>query len=279
MDNTTLAFGYNSTEDSLVIVMLLDEPVVIGWIFNDYFFNMAKSNHPSWKNDTVFISSEMPYRAALVSFEFVWDKNSEFFIATEPQTYDPSWEAVNKADSLLLKGDLRGAINNYYQVMYPHAYMNEGEVGISLLKCAHEKALKFFNEQKYDSAVAYMDMALDFYPNSNYVSFNDKTAFDTQMSDSATWQQPWTMDHATLWLGDYGLFLYKAKKYAASIEFNSYLNMILPEMAGPFLQLGDSYYDSGKKAEAKTAYKKYSDLKKAQKKEKDIPKRIKERMK
>jgi tetratricopeptide (TPR) repeat protein len=234
-------------------------------------------NDLEWKNDSVFISSEMPYRATQNSFQFVFDREVEGFFATDVETYDPSWEAVEKADSMLAAGNLRGAINSYYNVFYPHAYINEGEVGMKLMELAHKKALAFFKENNADSAVGYMNIALDYYPNSNYISFKTKEEYDELMSDEAGWQRAWTEDQIKLWLGDHGLFLYKAKKYSESIELNAMLNMILPELAGPYLQLGDSYYDSGKKTEAKKAYLKYSELKKAQKKEKDIPKRVKER--
>jgi hypothetical protein len=280
MNGKTVAFGFNTAEDSLVMVVL-DETkhaLVIGYVANEWF-NSAKMYEPEWKNDTVFIGSEMPYRATQNTFEFVWNRKAQGFFATEGHSYDPSWEAVAKADSMLKAENIRGAINWYYQVMYPQTYMNEGETGINLMSLGHKKAIEFYKAKEYDSAVLYMDIAFDFYPNSNYISFESKAAFDELMNDEAGWHQTWNMDKLKLWLGDYGLFLYNAKKYKESIEFNSYLNMILPDMAGPCLQLGDSYYDSGDKINAKAAYKKYTELKKKQGKEKDIPKRVKERSK
>lgn len=280
MEGKTVAFGYNAMGDSLIMAVLGDtkEALVIGFTSNEWF-NYAKMNEPQWNNDTVYIGSEMPYRATQNTFEFIWNSEVQGFFATEGDSYDPSWEAVEKADSMLKAENLRGAINWYYQVMYPQSYMNEGETGINLMNLGHKKALEFFKSEKYDSAVVYMDIAFDFYPNSNYISFESKAAFDELITDEMGWHQSWTMDQIKLWLGDYGLFLYKAKKYKESVEFNLYLNMILPELAGPFLQLGDSYFDSGDKNNAKAAYKKYTDLKKKQGKEKDIPKRVKERSK
>lgn len=281
LEKGLLAFGYNTDGDTIIIAVLGDkkETEVIGYSQNEYIFNYAKMNDPEWRNDSVFISSEMPYRATQVFFGFVWDEEKKGFFVTETETIDPSWDAVARADSALIAGDLLKAIDNYYQVMYPHAYINEGEVGIKLMHCAHEKALEYFKGSKYDSAVIYMELALDYYPNSNYNSFKDADDFKTFMQDSSTWQIVWNLDQCKLWLGDYGLFLYKAGQLERSIDLNSYLNMILPDVAGPYLQLGDSYYDSGKKTEAKTTYKKYIELKKSQKKENEIPKRVKERSK
>lgn len=278
-ENQTIAFGYNLMEDTLVIAILQDkEALVIGHMLNDYIFNATKMNTPEWRNDTVFVSSEMPYRATTWNLEFVWNPKAEGFFASEPQLFDPSAEALNKADSAFTTGNIRLALNWYQSVFYPQTYMNEPEVGRDVTKKCHEIALKFFKENQFDSATLYMEMAFSYYPNLYYTGFKSNADMKLQIEESP-YQIIWTEDQIKLWLGDYGLFLYKAKKYKESIEHNSYMNLIFPEVAGPYLQLGDSYFDSGKKAEAKKAYTKYSSLKKAQKKEKDIPKRVKERMK
>jgi hypothetical protein len=277
--NQTIAFGYNLMEDTLVIAILDEkEALVVGHMLNDYIFNATKMNTPEWRNDTIFVSSEMPYRATTYKLEFVWDSKAEGFFSTEPEIYDPSSIALDKADSSLAAGNIHLALNWYQSVFYPQTYMNEAEVGKEITIKCHEKALQFFKANQHDSAVVYMEMAFSYYPNMYYTDFKSNSDMKLQIEESP-YQIIWTEDQIKLWLGDYGLFLYKAKKYKESIEHNSYLNLIFPDVAGPYLQLGDSYYDSGKKTEAKKAYTKYSSLKKAQKKEKDIPKRVKERMK
>jgi tetratricopeptide (TPR) repeat protein len=220
----------------------------------------------------------MPYRASMWTIEFKWDEKVEGFFAKEPELYDPSALALDKADSAMAAGNIHVALFWYQNVFYPQSYMNEAEVGRDITKKCHEKALVFFKANQNDSAVHYMEMAFSYYPNMYYTDFKSNEDMKSQMEESP-YQIIWTEDQMKLWMGDYGLFLYKAKKYQESITHNSYLNLIFPEMAGPYLQLGDSYFDSGKKSEAKNAYKKYSELKKAQKKEKDIPKRVKERSK
>lgn len=275
----TIAFGYNTTEDTLVIAILQDkEALVIGYMLNDYIFNATKMNDPEWRNDTVFVSSEMPYRATTWNLQFVWNSKVESFFATEPEVYDPSTIALGKADSAMAAGNIRLALDWYQSVFYPQNYMNEAEVGRDITIKCHELALVFFKANQFDSAILYMEMAFSYYPNMYYTDFKSNADMKLQIEESP-YQIIWTEDQIKLWLGDYGLFLYKAKKYKESIEHNTYLTSIFPEMAGPYLQLGDSYYDSGKKTEAKKAYTKYSSLKKAQKKEKDIPKRVKERSK
>lgn len=276
---TPISFGYNITEDTLVIAMMQsDQTVVIGHTVNDYFFNGTKMNTPEWRNDSIFISSEMPYRATTWNLTFVWDKNVQGFFMEEPEMYDPSSEALEKAENYIAQGNIQQALNWYQSIFYPQSYINEPEVGREIIEKSHQKALEFFKANQNDTAVFYMQMALDYYPNMYYTDFKSEQDMKTQMEESP-YQIIWTIDQMKLWLGDYGLFLYKAKKYDESIAHNSYMNTIFPELAGPYLQLGDSYFDSGKKTEAKAAYKRYIALKNSQKKEKDIPKRVKERIK
>lgn len=279
LKNQKLAFGYNTNEDTLVIASIQEQnTVVMGHVINDYFFNAAKMYDLKWKNDTIYIGSEMPFRATYWTFEFIWDKNVEGFFATEANYEDASSEAVELADSLLAAGNIRMAIHNYYAVMYPHAYMNEAETGKLILEKCHERALSFYKEKELDSAIAYMELGLDYYPNSNYLGAKSKEEFESNKSEYA-YNMAWTPEQEKLWLGDYGLFLCRNKQFEKSIEVNKYLTMIFPDLAGPYLQLGDSYFEASEKILAKETYQKYISLKKQQKKEKDIPKRVHDRVK
>ncbi len=279
LKNQKLVFGYNNDEDTLFIVSIQEKnTMVMGHVLNNYFFNSAKMNDIFWRNDSVFISSEMPFRATIWTFEFIWDKNGERFFATEPDYYDPSAEALEKADSLLAIGDVRGAINHYYGVMYPSAYMNEAATGVQLMEKCHEIAMKYYKENNLDSTIAMMEVGLGYYPNSNYLGAKSKEEFESNKAEYA-YNMIWTPEQEKLWLGDYGLFLCRDKQFEKSIEVNKYLTMIFPDLTGPYLQLGDTYFEAEEKTLAKETYQKYISLKKAQKKEKDIPNRVKERVK
>lgn len=280
LKNQRLVFGYNSSEDTLVIASVQEQnTVVLGHAINEYFFNAAKMySEPYWSNDTVYIKSEMPFRATVWTLKFVWNKNIEGFTFLEPDYYDPSSLAVEKGDSLLATGNIREAIHQYYGVMYPSAYMNEANTGMQIMEKCHEVAMKYYKENNLDSAISIMELGLYYYPNSNYLDAKSKTDYDTRREEDR-YNMVWEKDKTQLWLGDYGLFLYRNKNYEKSVEINKYINMILPELAGPYLQLGDSYYDTGNKKMAKETYQKYIALKKSQKKEKEIPKRVKERVK
>jgi hypothetical protein len=179
--NQTIAFGYNLMEDTLVIAILDDkEALVIGHMLNDYIFNATKMNTPEWRNDTVFVSSEMPYRATTYKLEFVWDAKAEGFFSTEPEIYDPSSIALDKADSSLAAGNIRLALNWYQSVFYPQTYMNEAEVGKEITMKCHEKALQFFKANQHDSAVLYMEMAFSYYPNMYYTDFKSNSDMKLQ---------------------------------------------------------------------------------------------------
>src|SRR6185503_7720491 len=97
----------------------------------------------------------------------------------------------------------------------------------------------------------------------------------TDLADST--ELTWNKEKFKLWVGDYGLFLYRTGELKASENINKYMTRMFPGFPGPYLQLADTYFDLGRKDTAKGTYKKYIELMKVQKRSKEIPKRVKER--
>lgn len=252
--------------------------IVLGYSGEDDMFNVAKMyDDPYYKNDTIFVTSQVPFKATTVTLRWVWNEKSKMFESIDPELEDHSWEKLTEADSLLADGDILGAIALYSEIEYPTSYMNEYEKGKEIMKVAHDYALKSFNSSDYEGAVVKMFSGLTFWTNEIYLGFSSAEELHVYLEDE--YGAKWTLDEVKLWLGDYGLFLHKAGSFDGSIEKNSYLTKLFPETAGPYLQLADSYFESGNKTKAKETYKKYSDLMKKLKREKEIPKRVKERMK
>jgi tetratricopeptide (TPR) repeat protein len=245
------------------------------------FFNYAKMyGMPTCVNDTITFMFEMPYRTSQYTFYFALEKTGSKYTGVKfvsSDYEDLSADALQKAEEALEANDIAKAVDQYHAVMYPQYYMNEKEVGCSLMKKAHKLALNFFKAGDYKNASINMAAALSYYENASKLEFKSTQEMNEELADTST--LIWNLKNFKLWLGDYGLFLYKAKDYEASITINSYLNKVMPLLAGPYLQLGDTYYDMGKKAEAVEPYKKYAKEMKEQKKDKLIPKRVKERIK
>lgn len=242
------------------------------------FINTAKMYDDPWySNDTIYLKSQMPYRATYVTCPFVWSETNKMFEPVEVFYEDESWKKMSEADSLIKLGKISEAIEILHTVEYPTAYMNEYEKGKEIMKRAHEIALKLHKENKWKEAAGIIESGLQFWTNDLYINFNNESELSEFLQEG--YGEKWTRDEVKLWLGDYGLFLYKAGLLDKSIEINKYLTEVLSETAGPGLQLADSYYDKGDKLKAKEAYKNYYQKMKELKKEKEVPKRVKQRMK
>lgn len=245
------------------------------------FFNYAKMyGMPVCKNDTIRFMFEMPYRAAQYTYYFVLEKTGSKYTGVKfvfSDFQDASEDAIQKAEEALAKNEIDKAVDWYHAVMYPQYYLNEAEVAYALMSKAHDIALACFKVKNFACAAKTMSDALTYYGNTTKQEYQSIQEMNEDLADST--EASWNKQKFKLWLGDYGLFLYKAQDYKASIVINSYLNKMMPELTGPYLQLADSYYDSFFLPEAKEAYKTYAKLMKEQKKEKLIPKRVKERIK
>lgn len=244
--------------------------------FEDYFvFNSAKSGAMEWRNDTIRICSEMPFKATTFCC-MIPCKNKQF---GKPviDARDPSYEAIDKAEKALSEGKIAEAVQYYHGVMYPMSYLNEEEVGADIMQKAHELSLAAFKKGDYKNAVNTMTDALTYYVNQQYLSFSDEKSLIEKMNDNTVGH--WNMEKFKLWLGDYGLFLLKAKMYGEAIVINSYLNKVQPQMIGPYLQLGDACFEKGDKPNAKIAYRNYKSLMQKAKRDKQIPKRVHDRIK
>jgi len=279
------AFKTDGDSDTLYIVGVYPDmkkntelQVALGYSGEDAMFNLAKMyDDPFYRNDTIYVISQLPFKATYVTLRWVWDEKTNMFEPLESYFEDSSWDKLSEGDSLLVKGDVAGAIALYHEMEYPSFYLNEYEKGKEIMRKGHELALEAFKANKFSEAATYISDALLFWTNAIYISFSTEKNFTENLSDPNG--DNWTIDETKLWLGDYSLFLYKAGMLDKSIEINGYLNSILPEVAGPYLQLADSYFESGNKSKAKETYKTYSGLMKKLKREKEIPKRVKERMK
>ena len=253
-----LYFGYHVSEEKFQ---------VIGQFTEDTWFNQAKSN-ATMHGDTIVLWSQYPFRASEVTYTFVWKGKSIRRIATESR--DPSEESITLAEEALKKGNIKEAIEHYYEVQYPSSYMNEDRVGMEILSKANEMGLISFKEKNYSKSVGYIQDALEYYTLSNYT--NASTEFDIINAFENSYLSEYR-DSFGLWMGNYGYFLYKADSLEKSIETNAWLNKVYPQLSGPYLQRGDALYDLNRQKEAIPIYLQYIALMKEKGKEKSIPER------
>ncbi len=266
-EETNLEYAVKKSGDEMKILFSA-ESIANSWGYID---------HPEsfYENDTIFIKVYKHLSAKKACFLMIWNgKELEFAGISDEE--NPNEGAVKAADSLLVLGRIRESVSVFHGIQYPYNEFNTWQYGILLMEKAHEIASEQFKQTNYDSAAVVMNAVFEYWENSKMLGFSDRKEF---INDRAEGYYSWTDEQFILWVGDYGLFLYKANKLEESILINEYMTRIHPEIAGPYLQLGDGYFDLRKTDEAKATYKKYCTLKKAQGKENDIPLRVKERTK
>lgn len=239
----------------------------------EIMFNYAKAVDVRYIDGLVEISSEMPFRATVLIYRFEW--TGEQLVLKEETSEDFSAELLAEGDSLLEAGKVSDAIDAYNGMMYPQAYMNSDETALKIIKKAHENALNFYKQKKYVDAASMMKNAFDYYGSAPFLDFQSPEGARDKLSD---YEHIITADEFFNILADYGLFLLRAGMRELSIEINEYVIMLDESITGPYLQLGDAYYDANKKGKAKEYYGAYIRLMKNAGKENSIPERVHNRI-
>lgn len=228
----------------------------------------------TYENGFIIFTSRYPWRASMSVFTYTWDGKTLTFV--KDQYYDPSQEAIDSAEAAILRGDFWAASNFYMQVMYPSSYMNEFGVGIELLQAAHAWAMRDFHSKNYHLSVIRMQGAMNYFLNETLFRAENQDSYEYMLAGNYLTEHH---DSLGLWWGDYGYFLLMADSLDKCIEINTQLNIIYPQLSGPYLQLGDAHYTLGHIKPARAAYEIYASLMKEKGKEKNIPARVLDRLK
>jgi hypothetical protein len=264
-DPAILYFGYHQSETTFKVLGKFTEEVE--------GFNQAKSR-AYYKNDTIYLWSQYPFRASEINYVLVWKGNSINMVSVDYA--DPSEESIALAEAALKEGKIKEAIEYYYSVQYPSSYMNEDRVGLEILARANTLSLLAGNKKDYRSAIQYFQEAMEYYSLENLRNATDETSLNLIFEDNYLEEYK---DSFGLWMGNYGYYLYKGDSLQSSVELNEWINQTYPQLSGPYLQKADALYDLKKPKEAKSAYITYSQLMKEKGKEKNIPSRVLDRIK
>lgn len=260
-------------EDKTCIFLLCgqDPQRIIGQVCDDKMMYNPVKNYKEviWKNDTIYFGSQMPFRATEINYTLGWDGKT--LTLGEEDVYDPSWVAVQEAEELIEKGDLKAAMGAYEEVMYPHAYINDAEVSLNLIFAARKWGTKYYREKNYAKATALVDDAksywfIDAFPwNEVHLGIEERYP----LTDSIT-----TALAAAY--SDFSLFFLRDKNYDRAVTLGLASKSLKPDYANPYLQLGDAFYALGEKKEARNAYKTYRSL--LEKSGEKLPSRVHKRI-
>lgn len=236
--------------------------------------NVAKAFYTSVYNDgKINLCSQLPFRATEVCMYYAWDGESLRFIETEID--DPNWVTLAEADSCKERKDITCVVDAYNGVMYPYSYFSPEDAGLELLMMAYDSAHIASRIPDYKAAADIMLVAMDFYGTASHFyemqspeNFNRAFPVDGVVT-------PARMEQI---MSDYGLFLYKAGYTNQSITWNHMMTQVRPKLAESYLYLADTWFDRGDMAESRSYYGIYERMMKQARRLKEIPPRVKERI-
>lgn len=147
---------------------------------------------------------------------------------------------------------------------------------MKILSESHKKSLATSNKKDYVSSVSYFEDK----KTSNVIISLMKLSDESELIDGLHNNQIYEYkDSISMWLGDYGYYLYKTKDFEKCIIITSYVILTGPKFSWAFLVKADALYDSGRIIESKPVYIEFINLMKEKGYENVIPSRIYERIK
>ncbi len=267
----SVAFHYDEETYSLGFMVFKSDGAYLieSYEGEDVWFNWAKANeYGTYEEGKVQFCSQLPWKAAIACDIFTWDGKTFHYKETDIE--DPSEEKTTEAYELREADQPCKALQVYNTVEYPYSYFNPDYLFAELFMEAHEVALKKYREKDYQGAVNEIQCILE----ESWV-----TIPDDYLNEEGHLNEHTSLSYTNYVavMGDYGLFLVRAKKFEEAVAVNGDLVKFAPEVVGPRLQLGDALFELGRQEEAKTAYREYQSSMTKAGKEDQIPSRVRER--
>jgi|GEM_PF-3697806 len=235
----------------------------------DIWFNWAKATYTgTYEKGRVQFCSQLPFRATIACDFFKW--TGKTFEYHETDLTDPSADSMDEAAVLRKEGKICEAMDTYNEVMYPFSYFSAEHLFSEILLESHSIALEHYRKKEYEKAAILMQCGLD----------NGWFNFSEEFMEDGQWTAPDTLpkEKYVEIMGDYGLFLVRAKRFEQAVEVNQNLVVFAPEVVGPLLQLGDAQYQLGKMEDAKATYRQYHNKMTAAGRENKVPSRVLKRI-
>jgi tetratricopeptide (TPR) repeat protein len=220
-------------------------------------YNPKNNPMARYLNGEIWVISEMPMNESEAIAKFSFDGKKLLFI--ENDIFDPNTDLLAEIEDALKNGDIRLAGELALGVQSPpFGYLESFQ--LTLLLRAHEVAMEYSKKKDFKKAAEIIGHAYDF--------FNGITKDSDIKPDSKEARA----------IADYTYFLHNIKDYKKCIEVSNTCIELSPELAGPYLHLGNSLFETNQKKEATKAYEKFVELRKARKEESRIPAYVFERL-
>lgn len=226
-----------------------------------------------YRNGKVYLSSQIPSKATVVTGIFRWEE--EHLVWEKEEEYDLSKVQVSRAESLVKSGKIIEALSTYDSVQYAEIYFDLQKVGIELLLGSTKNIDDLIAKRKFKEASDLSEKILAF---QGMKWFTDlKTESDLKLILGKGLHG---LNYSTLqlYLEVYTRNLVEAKLYDKAIEKGNTYWKYFANSADLMLNTANAWYGKKDKTKASELYIKYTGLMKQLKKEKDIPYYVPQRM-
>jgi hypothetical protein len=231
--------------------------VLLDSLIADFYYNPDESIEAKYMDGYILVVSGMPMNESEAIAKFKFSNGKLSFIVTD--VYNPNEGLEIDIEKALKKGDIKEASELYLGVQSPPwGYLENAQ--LILLERAHEVGMEYAKNKEFKKAAETMGYAYDF-----YTGINEE--FDI-IADSKE----------AKYIADYTYLLLNVPDYKKCIEVCRVIIKLSPNLAGPYLHLGNSLYATDSKDEAKKAYEKYIAIRKSKNEESRVPKYVYERL-
>lgn len=229
-------------------------------------FNPAKFVSCYFKDNKVYLSSQMDGKATVITGVFKWQE--EHMVWEREESYDLSVLQVERARTLIKNGKVGEGLTTYDSVQFSESYYDAKQVGIELLLASRKTIEENTGKRKFKESADLSDKILTFKGWKWLTEVKNETDLKTAMGKGLFGLT--YIDFQT-YIEGYTHNLLEAKQYDKTIDKGNLYWKYFTKSANLLLNNADAYYAKKDKTEASKLYEKYTALMKELKKEKDIP--------
>jgi hypothetical protein len=229
-------------------------------------FNPEKFVSASFKDNKVYISSQVVGKATVYTGVFKWEE--EHMIWEKEESFDLSELQISRAKMLLKNGKTMEALATYDSVQFSESYYDAKQVGIELLLGSKKTIDEYVSKRKFKEAGDLTEKILAFkgwkWLSETKTEADLKTALGKGLFGL-------TYPDFQVYIEGYSRNFLEAKLYDKVIEKGNLYWKYFTKSADLLLNSADAWYAKKDKKQASDLYQKYTSQMKELKKEKDIP--------
>lgn len=268
--------GYNkNTKELMLYGEINDEEVIflekIKHQLTFYPENFVRCNYLPEKG--IELCSSIPGKTEIICGIFYWKNESAFYEKEERSDISPGIKT--RAEKLLQLQKPKEAMATYDSLKYPEAYINTEEVAVKLLQSARTKAQEEAEKRKFKEAASSIQTIFTYRGWDWLEKIKTESELKTKFGKDLYGLK---FDDFAEILSEYLNYYNEAKIYDQTLALvTSYIRWY-PQKPIWWLLIGDAYYGKKDKEKAKENYNEYIAKMKEQKKEKQIPVYVNQRL-